>query len=566
MSLVSSLQQKEQALQIVWGKYRTHPDFEHFVDFALLLNNLTDALTHKSQAGLQYACRRLEQMALAFLGDKGSHPIPEQTRADLEQQIDRLCRLLRHYYSIDRKIPQERRFQQNPGESQKPQLLANAHQVFLMGESGPHWQELVAQLGYYGISVCQSHWKIPHDDPGLGIYLVDLGKRASDDWLPVLKQLREQHPIAQIICIGVPDDFMSINQALQAGADHCVSQNASLQQILGQVLEHQEQEEAESYRVLIVEDSRTAAHAISRCLEENGITTLALYNPLHALTTIRHFQPDLILMDMYMPNCTGVEAARVIRQHSEFLSIPIVYLSSESDIALQVDALRLGGDQFLTKPFNPVLMNAVIKSKIDRYRALRRSMQNDSLTGLLNHISSKQALATILEGLRGTHETLAIAMLDIDHFKGVNDTYGHPVGDQVIRSLAWLLKQRLRHSDIIGRYGGEEFVVGLVRAHPDRAWEILDRIREDFSCISFTGPNNHPFKVTFSAGVAVYAGNEASDLDSLLEIADSALYQAKHQGRNQVVLAGQNPLAEQKENRQITLEAPRLADPTIKSA
>jgi diguanylate cyclase (GGDEF)-like protein len=557
MASISSLRQKEQALQVVWNKYRAHPDFDHFVDFALLLNNLTDSLTHKSQVGLRYACRRLEQEILALLGDKNSHPISEEAMTDLGQRIERLRRLVCHYYSDEHEIQQERRLQNKSDENQKPKIIKNANQVFLMGEAGAHWQELSAQLGYYGISVRQSNWEIPQPSASaLGVYLVDLGKRQCDHWLKALKQLREQHPMVQIICMGVPDDFMSINQALQAGADHCISQNASLQQILGLVLEHQDNEETESYRVLVVEDSRTAAHAISRCLEENGVTTQALYDPLHVLTTIRHFQPDLILMDMYMPSCSGVETARVIRQHNEFLSIPIVYLSSESDIALQVDALRLGGDQFLTKPFNPVLMNAVIKSKIDRYRALRRSMQNDSLTGLLNHIHSKQALASALESLDG-NGTLAVAMLDIDHFKGVNDTHGHPVGDQVIRSLAWLLKQRLRSSDIIGRYGGEEFVVGLVHTHPDRAWEILNRIREDFSCITFTGLHNHLFKVSFSAGIAIHANGMAHDLEALLETADSALYEAKHQGRNRVVLAGhRNPA--QKEQDQAILEAPTL--------
>jgi diguanylate cyclase (GGDEF)-like protein len=560
MLTILSLQQKEQALQFVWASYQKHPDFTHFVEFSLLLNNFTDSLVHKSQAGLQYACRRLEQQALALLGDENTHPIPKETMTNLGQQVDRLSRLLRHYHSSVHELQQERRVLQQTDVAQKSSVIKKTNQVFLMGEEGLHWQELASQLGYFGISVRQGNWKIPSpDDSDLSVCLVDLGERQPGHWQETLKQLRERLSIAQIICMGIPDDFMSINQALQAGADHCMTQNASLQQILNQVLEHKDEAEQESYRVLIVEDSRTAAYAISRSLEENGITTQALYDPLQSLTVIRQFQPDLILMDMYMPACTGVEVARVIRQHDEFLSIPIVYLSGETNIGLQVEALRLGGDQFLTKPFNPVLVNAVVKSKIDRYRALRRSMQNDSLTGLLNHISTKQALAAALEGVNGGG--LAVAMLDIDHFKNVNDTHGHPVGDQVIRSLAWLLKQRLRHSDIIGRYGGEEFVVGLVRAHPKGAQEILDRIREDFSCIVFRGAHDAPFKVTFSVGVAFCTDSQSCNLEMLLEVADSALYQAKHQGRNQVVLAGH---AQQAKNKPAPpIAAPILDEPTL---
>jgi PleD family two-component response regulator len=196
--------------------------------------------------------------------------------------------------------------------------------------------------------------------------------------------------------------------------------------------------------LLVVEDSSTAIKLIQRALEEHKIVSKAISDPRFVLDELRDFQPDLILMDMYMPKCTGVEAARVIRQHAQFLSIPIVYLSGETDVALQIDALRLGGDHFLTKPFNPVFLNAIVKSKIERYRSLRRSMYHDSLTGLLNHTSTKSALD---RALAESAERPAAGIGGDGRyrlFQKVNDTYGHPVGDQVIRSLAWLLKQRLR--------------------------------------------------------------------------------------------------------------------------
>jgi diguanylate cyclase (GGDEF)-like protein len=236
---------------------------------------------------------------------------------------------------------------------------------------------------------------------------------------------------------------------------------------------------------------------------------------------------------MYMPGCTGVEAARVIRQHAEFLSVPIVYLSGETDVALQVEALRLGGDHFLTKPFNPVILNAVVQSKIERYRLLRRSMFHDSLTGLLNHTSTKQRLDTVVSHAMGDRSEIAVAMIDIDHFKRVNDSYGHPVGDQVIRSLAWLLRRRLRKTDIVGRYGGEEFLVGLPNTNAEQAHTVLDRIRRDF------GQINHPFNETwfntsFSSGVAAFPGILTGE--GLIKAADEALYDAKRGGRNRVVV------------------------------
>ena len=277
--------------------------------------------------------------------------------------------------------------------------------------------------------------------------------------------------------------------------------------------------------------AKTASHMIRRTLEENQIASEIVNDPQQTLTALRQFNPDLILMDMYMPNCTGVEAARIIRQHNEFLSTPIVYLSGETNVALQVDAMRLGGDHFLTKPFNPVFLNAIVKSKIERYRALRRTMYHDSLTGLLNHSSGKNTLDMLLSSVAHDGGFLSVVMMDIDHFKQVNDTYGHPVGDQVIRSLSWLLKQRLRKQDIICRYGGEEFLIGLPHTDAEHAFAIMDRIRQDFAQIHHPVGDSH-FRVTTSGGIATYPLYPTGD--ALINAADEALYQAKHNGRNRI--------------------------------
>src|SRR5690606_6090287 len=135
-----------------------------------------------------------------------------------------------------------------------------------------------------------------------------------------------------------------------------------------------------------------------------------------------------------------------------YSGIPIVYLSGESEISMQIEALRLGGDQFLIKPVNPILLAAIIKTKIERFRETRRSSQIDGLTGLLNHTTVKSQLKSMVAQM-APHESMTVAMLDIDKFKSINDTYGHPVGDQVIRGLAWLLKGHLRTNDLVGRYG-----------------------------------------------------------------------------------------------------------------
>jgi diguanylate cyclase (GGDEF)-like protein len=132
-----------------------------------------------------------------------------------------------------------------------------------------------------------------------------------------------------------------------------------------------------------------------------------------------------------------------------------------------------------------------------------------------------------------THEGgfMSVVMMDIDHFKQVNDTYGHPTGDQVIRSLSWLLKQRLRKHDMICRYGGEEFLIGLPHTDTEQAFALIDRIRRDFAQIRHPYRDGH-FPATASAGIATYPLLQTSD--ALIKAADEALYQAKHDGRNRI--------------------------------
>ena len=176
-----------------------------------------------------------------------------------------------------------------------------------------------------------------------------------------------------------------------------------------------------------------------------------------------------------------------------------------------------------------------MQSKIERYRTLRRAMQCDSLTGLYNHGTVKDKLATAVQQATDAQRPLSVAMIDIDHFKSINDSYGHPMGDQVIRNLAWFLRQHLRRSDLIGRYGGEEFLVVLPATDGRRAVARLDSIRRDF------GQVKHPFnetwcKATLSAGVTEL--RDGAGAEALIKQADEALYAAKRAGRNRVVKAG----------------------------
>ncbi|MCY1345363.1 Regulator of RpoS [compost metagenome] len=287
------------------------------------------------------------------------------------------------------------------------------------------------------------------------------------------------------------------------------------------------------FQVLIVDDSRAQATHTEMILNSAGIVTRVITEPVQTLLALADFQPDLIILDMYMPECLGTELAKVIRQHERYVSVPIIYLSAEDDLNKQLDAMSEGGDDFLTKPIKPRHLIATVRTRATRARSLKARMVRDSLTGLFNHTHTLQLLEDAGARARREGKPLCFAMLDIDHFKKVNDTYGHPMGDRVIKSLALFLKQRLRKTDHIGRYGGEEFAVVLPDTDLQAAHRVLEEIRRRFAEIRYPA-QPHDLSCTFSCGIAQL--HDGLDINQLSKQADEALYSAKHGGRNRVEL------------------------------
>ncbi len=528
----TELSQKSQTLLADWQRYQSAPSFENFVELAVSINSFTEFLIDKGFTALHHASHELEQVALSLFSVEVQHPIPQAASDDLNELILALIQMIENYMAASANLAERR-------TEPQPDVVLDTHQtrcLWLIGHKPEVWQDLLTQLGYFGKKIKFLTWDdaLPTDINSDPLLLLDISSLPEGEWQNRIKALRQQFSVGQLICLAIRSDFEQLQQALRSGCDWCMPEGTPTHTIVAQILEMDDRQEQEAFRVLIVEDSMTASVFIQRTLEESQISTHAIQDPSQVLNALKQFNPDLILMDMYMPNCTGVEAARVIRQHNEFLSIPIVYLSGETNIALQVDAMRLGGDHFLTKPFNPIFLNAIIKSKIERYRALRRSMYHDSLTGLLNHTSGKNTLDTLLYSVAHDKGDLAVVMLDIDNFKQVNDNYGHPVGDQVIRSLSWLLKQRLRKHDVLCRYGGEEFLIGLPHTSAHQAFNIIDRIRQDFAQIRHPY-NGSYFCTTASGGISTYPTIQSGD--ELITAADDALYKAKRGGRNRIELA-----------------------------
>ncbi|MCS2611195.1 diguanylate cyclase [Halomonas dongshanensis] len=335
------------------------------------------------------------------------------------------------------------------------------------------------------------------------------------------------------IVLSAHGDFHSRLSAVRAGCNGYFTKPVKPLDLMLAIDEVTTPVEEEPLRVLIVDDEPEVAAYHALLLEQAGIIVEQVYHPAEVLGAMASFVPDLLLTDVYMPVCSGEELASIIRQQPEYVGLPIIYLSSETDSRKQLSAMAAGVEAFITKPVEPEELVSAVRLRAERLRLLRSLMTRDSMTGLYNHSTTTDLINKALVQADRDDAEHALVMLDIDHFKAVNDTHGHLAGDQVIITLARLLKSRFRTSDIIGRYGGEEFVLLLKNLDGERAMTLVDELREDFSQVDFHAGSTH-FRCTFSAGISAFPLQPSTE--ALRLAADQALYRAKHQGRNQVVL------------------------------
>lgn len=529
----TTLEERLQALKGRWESYAKDGRFEQFVEFTVAVNSLAEYFNRSRLPGLMRLCEGLENAAIAKLGDPGTHPITKQEMLSIQHQIDALAGSV----STSKPPVRDRRTKESEKTADDVSWI-KPRTVWIV--SPPEKKEMVEglslQLQFFGFQAFLKHWGDEHNAKNLplAVLFIPSGKKTRQDEFAYISAVRASCPTSQLLYLGQETTMDPLVALMRAGIDVNIPAEEQPSMVLNCILNLVQTEETEKSRVLVVEDSRVAVEVIQRTLEQQGIDTRAINDPGELLEALQSYQPDLILMDMYMPHFNGVEATRVLRQMPAYHSLPIVYVSGESEVGMQVEALRLGGDQFLGKPFNPVLLAAIVKTKIDRFREIQRSTSLDGLTGLLNHTAAKSHLKNMVEYMP-KNGVVTVAMIDIDHFKSINDTYGHPLGDQVIRGLAWLLKGRLRSTDLIGRYGGEEFLIALPGVDLQEATSVIDRIRKDFSTLPHAHPDGAVY-ATFSAGIASYpVFNSAIHLT---EAADGALLQAKRLGRNRVEEAG----------------------------
>ena len=291
--------------------------------------------------------------------------------------------------------------------------------------------------------------------------------------------------------------------------------------------------------VLIVDDVPNNIVILKNFLIKNGYNVLTATNGVEGIEVAKKEKPDLILLDIMMPVMDGYEACKEIRNDSEIANIPIIFITAKSQQDDILKAFEVGGNDYIIKPFffQEVLLriNVHVENKLLREQLFEMSM-TDPLTSLWNrrYFIEKSNLE-FKRSLRYGRD-LSFVILDIDNFKNVNDKYGHGVGDEVIKSIADNLREKIRGSDFLCRWGGEEFVILLAETKKSMAALLVERIRCELNFLSVKTDKGE-IEVTISYGISGMCdlNNDDMSFDRIYELADKRLYEAKNSGKDKVV-------------------------------
>jgi two-component system, cell cycle response regulator len=303
-------------------------------------------------------------------------------------------------------------------------------------------------------------------------------------------------------------------------------------------------------RVLVADDSAVSRKLVGQTLSEKRYSLVFAKSGRETVAHFAEHHPAIVIVDWIMPDLTGIEICKHIRSNAKVSYTYIILLTGKSGMESLVEGLAAGADDYLTKPFHPEELIARVGVGL-RIMELQREIEvknamlqelalTDPLTSLPNRRAVEDWAARQLSGAARYGFSFWVALADLDHFKTVNDTYGHEAGDTVLKTFSQILKSKSRRSDICGRIGGEEFLFVLTHATKEDAKSVIEFVRAELEATKFNF-NGKSLTVTASFGLVGFEGTRAPDFNQLVAQADLALYSAKRLGRNRVEVGEAQP-------------------------
>lgn len=353
--------------------------------------------------------------------------------------------------------------------------------------------------------------------------------------LILLKELSGQTPPVPAIVLTFKDTLINRVEVARLGGCAFLQKPVTPIQAMEAVTHVLKQSAKAQFKLVVVDDDPQILAAIQVLLQPWGLKLTTLDDPRRLWDTLDTAAPDLLILDVDMPYVNGIELCQVIRNDPKWNSLPVLFLSSYKDPATVQQVFNVGADDFVNKPIAGTELVSRIFNRLERIRLLRSIAETDILTGVANRRKGTQDLERFLRLASRHDQPLCFAILDLDYFKRINDEYGHAAGDQVLQRLGRLLLQSFRSEDVVARWGGEEFAIGLYSMTKQAAVKRLSQILNDLRQEEFIEPDGRKFRVSFSAGVVQYP-EDGTDLLTLYKKADELLYQAKAAGRDRVLM------------------------------
>ncbi|MCP4648983.1 MAG: diguanylate cyclase [PVC group bacterium] len=293
-------------------------------------------------------------------------------------------------------------------------------------------------------------------------------------------------------------------------------------------------------KIIVIEDTQEDFESLKKTLPLEEYTLLHAPNGYKGIELIEEEMPDLVILDLVLPDVDGFEVCKRIRQDERFISLPILFYTSSGNLDNKLIGLAVGGSDFLIKGSDSREVNIRIRNLL-RSKKMFDDVVKLSVVDALTHVYNRRyfqhRLADELERGRRYNREFCCIIMDIDNFKGINDTYGHPVGDLVLKRIGSLLRRNIRSADVLCRYGGDEFGLLLPETTSHGAFITAERIRTLLEKKDLGKPDNE-IKTTLSLGISSLVEGGALGTDELVTQADVALYKAKQEGRNRTKIYG----------------------------
>lgn len=533
--------QISEALTAIWErfkpKYIAHVTVLEQAIKTLVAGTLTDELGQQASREAHLLIGSLASFGFTE-ASRLSREIEQIFRAGVKQSAASVGRLEQLVVALRQELERSRATSSPPASGsttvlQQPRLL-------IVDNDAQLGEQLVSSAAVWGINalvatnLTKVREAIAQNCPD--VVLLDFCfDNETDSGLELLAELRTSHPNLPVLVFTDKFDFANRVKVARLGGQIFLPKPVPTAEVMAAVTQVLQRSDIVEAKILVVDDDPQMLDILRTLLEPWGFMLTLVDNPQHFWDTLEQFNPDLLILDIEMPQLSGIDLCQVVRNDPRFCELPVLFLSAHMDAMTVNRVFTAGADDYVSKPILGPELIARVLNRLERTQMLHKMAETDVLTGIANRRKSIQELTRLLHLAKRGGQPLCFVILDLDHFKQVNDQHGHDAGDQVLRRFGALLQQTFRSADVVARWGGEEFVVGLYGATRHQSWVRVIQLLKTMHQQEFTLASGEKFRVTFSGGIAEYPEN-GTDLQALYRSADAALYRAKALGRNRVVM------------------------------